>query len=111
MIGSLRAWLKVMSFDFEDTFPERISSRSIRVRYIWKSSRQLEKTRKPRYSHLLGVNFQIQVFGSDDIAYQGLQSLANMGGLLGPNIVKGNVDIHRMSMDHIGECFCTFYLF
>jgi hypothetical protein len=34
-----------------------------------------------------------------------------MGGLLGPKIVKGNIDIHRMSVDHIGECFRALYLF
>jgi hypothetical protein len=40
-----------------------------------------------RYSHLLRINFQIQIFSGDDIAYQRLQSLANMDGLLGSNVM------------------------
>jgi hypothetical protein len=33
-----------------------------------------------------------------------------MDGLLGAKIVKGDIDIYRMSMNHISECFRALYL-
>jgi hypothetical protein len=34
-----------------------------------------------------------------------------MDGLLGSDIVKGNIDIYWMSVNHIGGCFRALYLF
>ena len=99
-----------MSFNLEAAFPERISSRSIRARYIWRGSRQITKDEAIRCTHLLGISFQIQIFGGDDITYQRLQSLANVECLLGSNVVKGDIDIYRVSMNHISECFRALYL-
>jgi hypothetical protein len=61
-------------------------------------------------THLLRIRFQVQIFGGDDITYQWLQSLADMNSLLGSNVVKGDIDIDRMSMNHINECLRAFYL-
>lgn len=33
-----------------------------------------------------------------------------MDGLLGSNVVKGDIDIHRVSMNHISQCFRALYL-
>jgi hypothetical protein len=33
-----------------------------------------------------------------------------MDGLLGSDIVKGDIDIYWMSVNHIGECFRALYL-
>ena len=33
-----------------------------------------------------------------------------MDCLLGSNVVKGDIDIYRVSMNHISECFCAPYL-
>ena len=63
-----------------------------------------------RWSHLLRINFKIQIFGGKDVSYQRLQSLANMDGLLGSNVVKGDIDIDRVSVNHVDECFRAFYL-
>ena len=33
-----------------------------------------------------------------------------MDRLLRSDIVKGDIDIHRVSVNHIGECSCALYL-
>ena len=60
--------------------------------------------------HVFRVSFQIQVFSGDNIAYQRLQGLANMDGLFGSNVMKSDIDIHRMPMDHISKCMRALYL-
>jgi hypothetical protein len=63
-----------------------------------------------RWTHLPRISFQIQIFGGDDITYQRLQSLTNMDGLLGSNVMKGDIDIYWMSVNHISERFRTLNL-
>lgn len=33
-----------------------------------------------------------------------------MDSLFGSDIVKGDIDIYWMPVNHIGECFCALYL-
>lgn len=81
---------------FRSAFPRGLFENGISEEVL-----SVQENARIRYSHLLRVNFQIQIIGSDDITYQRLQCLANMDSLLGPNVVKSDVDIYRMSMNYI----------
>lgn len=49
-----------------------------------------------------GIDFQVQIFGMDDVANDSLQSLPNVGNLLRANIVHSYVDVHRMAVHDRG---------